>query len=298
MAPSIAARSAPRPLAASPSCGPHRERVTLEALALYGRNFWALVLTCAIAVLPATLLAAGAVRFGVAALSRDEVAEPLSHSEQIQEKQRELLEKPPADEEVRTERVRQLGREALEGRAAFDGHHILDNVGPIAVETAAFVLFLLAGLFLAHAAAVPLVLELCHGRSAGPAHAWAAAGSRIGAVLLTALSSSLLVALGALFFVIPGFVLAVGFSLAPPLVVLEGLRGRAALERSWRLLEGNWGQALWAWILIVAFSAMASAGALLLPPGPWRPVVSALICALLYPLPLTGLILIYRDARK
>jgi len=89
--------------------------VTAEALALYGKHFGALVLTCAIALLPATLLAAGAVRFGLAALGRGDFSDARSHSEQIHEKQRELLEKPPASEQARTDRVRQLGREALEG---------------------------------------------------------------------------------------------------------------------------------------------------------------------------------------
>jgi hypothetical protein len=272
--------------------------VTAEALALYGRHFGALVLTCAIALLPATLLAAGMVRFGLAALGPGDVSGARSHSEQIHEKKRELLENPPASGEARSERVRQLGREALEGGAAFDTGRLLDSLIPVAAATVIFVLFLLAGLFLAHAAAVPLVLELCQRKSAGPSQAWAAAGSCIGGVILTALSCAVLVAFGALFFVIPGFILAAGFSLAAPLVVVEGLRGRAALERSWRLLEGHWGQALWMWVLIVAFSVVASAAALLLPPGPWRPIASALIRAVLYPLPLTGLVLIYRDVRR
>jgi len=272
--------------------------VTAEALALYGKHFGALVLTCAIALLPATLLAAGAVRFGLATLGRGDFSDARNHSEQIHEKQRELQEKPPASEQARTERVRQLGREAVEGGAAFDAQHLLDKAVPIGCAAAIFVLLLLAGLFLAHTAAVPLVLELSRGRLAGPAHAWAAAGSCIGAVLLTGLLSAVLVAFGALFFVIPGFILAAGFSLAAPLVVVEGLRGRAALERSWRLLAGHWGQALWMWILIVAFTVLASGAARLLPPGPWRPIASALVCALLYPLPLTGLVLIYREIRK
>ena len=272
--------------------------MTAEALALYGKHFGALVLTCALALLPATFLAAGAVRFGLATLGGGDFSDAHSHTEQIHEKQRELLEKPPASEQARTERVRQLGREALEGGAAFNARHLLDKAIPIGFETAIFVLLLLAGLFLAHTAAVPLVLELSRGKCVGPAHAWAAAGSCIGAVLLTASLSAALVVFGALFFVIPGFILAAGFSLAAPLVVVEGLRGRAALERSWRLLEGHWGQALWMWILIVAFSVLASGAARLLPPGPWRPIASALIRALFYPLPLTGLVLIYRDVKR
>ena len=103
---------------------------------------------------------------------------------------------------------------------------------------------------------------------------------------------------GAVFFLLPGLVLAAGFSLAPPLVILEGISGRAALERSWRLLGGRWAQAFLFWALIVVFSVLGSAAAALLPAGPWRPAASTLIRVLLYPLPLTGLVLLYRDAAQ
>src|SRR5437016_13130724 len=109
MARSIAERSAARLSSRSPSCGPRKGRVTAEALALYGRHFGALVLTCAIALLPATLLAAAAVRFGLATLGRGDSSDARSHSEQIHEKQRELLEKPPASEPAGTARAGQLG---------------------------------------------------------------------------------------------------------------------------------------------------------------------------------------------
>ncbi|HYY51445.1 MAG TPA: hypothetical protein VE755_01170, partial [Myxococcales bacterium] len=85
----------------------------------------------------------------------------------------------------------------------------------------------------------------------------------IGALFGTGLLGAALVALGAIFFILPGLVLAVGFSMAPPLVILEGVSGRVALERSWRLLRGHWAQAL-----------------------------------LLCPFPLAGLVLLYRDASQ
>ncbi len=141
---------------------------------------------------------------------------------------------------------------------------------------------------------MPLVLELTQGRPAGPAQAWAVAGSRIGPLLVTGLLAALLVALGALFFVVPGLVLAAGFSLAPPIVVLEGACGRAALENSWRRLRCNWGAALSLWALIAVFTVLASALSALAPPGPWRPVTAAVVRMVLYPLPLVGLALLYR----
>src|SRR3989442_12283115 len=101
MARSTAERSAARPSSRSPSCGPRKGRVTAEALALYGKHFGALVLTCAIALLPATLLAAGALRFVPAALRRGDFSDARSHSEQIHEQHRELLEKPASSEQAR-----------------------------------------------------------------------------------------------------------------------------------------------------------------------------------------------------
>ena len=267
-----------------------------QSLSLYRRHFGTLVFTCAVALLPANVLAAGAVVFGLAALNAGGVAEPQTHSEQVQEKQRDLRESPPATSEARDERARQIGREALEGNAGstFDALHFLRGLVPVAYATAIAAAILLAGLFLAHAALVPLVLELTQGRPAGPAQAWAVAGSRIGALLVTGLLAALLVALGALFFIVPGLLLAAGFSLAPPIVVLEGAYGRAALENSWRRLRCNWGAALSLWALIAVITVLASALAALAPLGPWRPVTAAVVQMILYPFPLVGLALLYR----
>jgi hypothetical protein len=269
-----------------------------ETLALYSRHFGALVLTCAVALLPANLLAAGAVVFGLASLGSGGFAEARTHSEQIQQKQQDLRDRPPPSSEAREERTRQLGREAFEGGAAFDAQHIVGNLLPIAYATAIVAALLLAGLFLAHAAAVPLVLGFVERKSTGPAQAWAVVASRIGALFGTGLLGAALVALGSIFFILPGLVLAVGFSMAPPLVILEGVSGRVALERSWRLLRGHWAQALLLWTLIVVFLVLGSAAAVLLPPGPWRPTASTLIRLLLCPFPLAGLVLLYRDASQ
>ena len=268
-----------------------------RSLSLYRRHFGCLVFTCAVALLPANVLAAGAVVFGLAALNAGGLApEPRTHSEQLLEKQRDLRESPPPTAEARDARARQIGREALQGVAGdrFDAT-ILRQLVPIAYATAIAAGLLLAGLFLAHAALVPLVLELTQDRPAGAAHAWAAAGARIGPLLGTGLVAALLVALGTLLFVVPGLVLAAGFSLAPPLVVLEGLSGRAALEHSWRRLRGHWPATLGLWALIAVFSVLASALATLVPLGVWRPITAAVVQVVLYPLPLVGLALLYRE---
>jgi len=272
--------------------------VLSEALSLYRRHFGALVLTCAVALLPANFLAAGAVVFGIASLGPGNLGEAQTHTQQVQKKQQDRRDNPPATPEAQAEQAKQLGREALEGGSAVDPGSFLHDFVRIAYATVIIAALLLGGLFLAHAAAVPLVFELSQGRPAGPARAWAVVASRIGALIATGVGGALLVAVGALLFVVPGLVLAAGFSLAAPIAVLEGLSGRAALERSWRMLHGHWGPAIGMWALIVAFSLVASAVGFLVPPGPWRPVVSALAAALLFPLPITGLVLLYRDASQ
>jgi hypothetical protein len=268
--------------------------VLSQAVLLYRRHFFALVLTCALALVPANVLATGALVFGLSSLGAGGLVEASTHREQVQQKQRDLQEKPPQTPEARDLRARQLGREALEGGAASDVRQLLHRLLPIAYATAVLAAVLLAGLFLAHAAVTPLVLDLTQGKAAGPAHCWNVVAPRIGAVLATGLLAAMLVALGALFFVIPGLVLAAGFSLAPPIVMLEGLSGHAALERSWRLLRGHFREAFLFWTLIVVFSLLASGAAELLPPGHWRPLASAVARMILYPLPLVGLVLLYR----
>ncbi|HXL40658.1 MAG TPA: hypothetical protein VN928_08905, partial [Myxococcales bacterium] len=133
-----------------------------QSLSLYRRHFGTLVFTCAVALLPANLLAAGAVVYGLAFLSSGGLAEARTHTEQVQEKQRDLRESPPATSEARDERARQLGRDALEGNAGatLDALQFLRGLVPVAYATAIAAALLLAGLFLAHAALVPLVLEL------------------------------------------------------------------------------------------------------------------------------------------
>ena len=262
-----------------------------RALSLYLRNFASLVLTCALALGPASLLGAGAVRFGIATLGGSGMAEARTHTQQVHEKKADLNETPPQSAAERDLRVRQLGREAVEGGAAFNSE-VLRGWLPAAYATAVIALLLLAGIFLAHAAAVPVVQ-----RKSGPAHAWAAVASRIGPLVWTGLLGAVLVAVGALFFIIPGIALAAGFSFAAPAVMLEGISGRAALERSWRLMHGHWGAVLAFWALIVIFSLAASAAATSVPPGPLRPLLSALVRVITYPLPIVGLVLVYQRAR-
>ena len=265
-----------------------------QALSLYRRHFLPLVLTCAVALVPANLLAAGAVALGLSSFDVGGLAEMRSHRHETQERPRDLRESPPQAPDLRVEQLRGAASESDATTSAGD---FLRSLLPVAYATAIVAALLLAGLFLAHAAAVPLVLELCEGRAAGASHAWAHVSSRLPAVAATGLLGAVLVAVGALCLILPGILLAVSFSLAPAIAMREGVSGRTALEQSWQGLRGHWGPALGMWALIVAFSVLASLLAAAVPPGPLRPLLAALVRVVLYPLPLAGLVLLYREAR-
>jgi len=270
--------------------------VLAQALSLYRRHFLPLVLTCAVALVPANLLAAGALALGLSSFGGGGLAEARSHRQAAQE-QREVGESEAPREEARDLRVEQLRGATRESSATTGAGEFLRSLLPVAYATAIVAALLLAGLFLAHAAAVPLVLELCEGRAAGASHAWMHVSSRLPAVVATGLLGAALVTVGALCFILPGILLAASFSLAPAIAMREGVSGRAALEQSWQGLRGHWGPALGMWALIVAFSVLASLLASAVPPGPLRPLVAALVRVVLYPLPLAGLVLLYREAR-
>ena len=266
-----------------------------RAFDIYRRNLGALVLTCGLSLIPANLLMSGAVMFGLAGMGAGGVAEARTHTDQVLEKQRKLDEKPPDTLEDREVRLRQIGREAFEGKAAFDANFLRDLLS-ISYAVLIGVAILLAGLCLAQAAVVPLVFDLRAGRPSGPARAWGAVASRFGALVKTALYGVPLIALGCLFLIVPGFILAMGFSFAIPVAVAEGLSGRAALERSWSLCSGRWKALFGIWLLIAIFTVLASAVSAIAPAGPWRSLLAGFVRVVTYPIPLIALVLLYQRA--
>jgi hypothetical protein len=71
------------------------------------------------------------------------------------------------------------------------------------------------------------------------------------ALLLITLLNALGVLLGLLLFVLPGIWLYVAWAFATPVLLVEGLRGPAALKRSFRLVQGRWWRTFG--VLIVGF---------------------------------------------
>ncbi len=262
-----------------------------EALSIYFQKFPALILTCALALVPSSLVMSGAVVLGFATLSEGGVSDrhaphgppaPTANPSPSPEK-------TPAPE-ASAMRM-QPAAPAATGEITW-GPHLIRTLLPMTFALFCAVLVLLTGLSLAQAALTPLAL---HGAS-GPARAWAVVASRFPALIWTALQSVPLIALGTLLFALPGIVLAVGFAFAMPVVMAEGLAGRAALERSWVLGRGRRAQIFALLLLLGVFIALGTWVSTFLPVGPWRAVVSGAVRLITLPLPLLWLVLLYQRA--
>lgn len=71
-------------------------------------------------------------------------------------------------------------------------------------------------------------------------HSLAFAGNRLGPLLVLAILSGVLLAIGYILLIIPGIYLTVTWSVATPALIFEGIGGVAALKRSYELVKGRW----------------------------------------------------------
>jgi hypothetical protein len=83
------------------------------------------------------------------------------------------------------------------------------------------------------------VSEAVLGRRIGPGELWRRARSRVWALIGLALLSAIVIGVCTLFFVVPGVIVYIGWSLAAPALLLENQSIGAALGRSWQLTRGS-----------------------------------------------------------
>jgi len=131
-----------------------------------------------------------------------------------------------------------------------------------------FVMFLLgvvqgvAGL-LAYGASIHLAAADLLGRRLPPRGAWMESSTRFWAMLGLGVLGSMLIGFGFMFFVIPGFYLAVRFGVSAQALLLEGKNVGDALGRSGELVRGQYGRGLG----IVLFIAVLSFSMSFVPAG-------------------------------
>jgi len=143
--------------------------------------------------------------------------------------------------------------------------------------------------------------------------AYLAVKKRLKPLLLTTVIAGIRWALGLILLVIPGVIMFINYSLASPVVMMEGLKGRAALKRSKALVKRCWRSVLAVLFLQWAIPAVASslfalpvAFALKMSKVPKAPlltqrvtaIIVAMLSAIIVPLIATLTALLYLKARQ
>jgi hypothetical protein len=106
----------------------------------------------------------------------------------------------------------------------------------------------------AHAATVISVSQVYLDRSAGILDSFSKVKGQIGGVIWLSISVSFLVGLACIALIVPGILLALRWSLAVPVKVLENKTSGEAMSRSSELSKGNRGRIFVIWILFFVFS--------------------------------------------
>jgi hypothetical protein len=267
-----------------------------EAARLYRRNFVAFAVTTSVVFVPfAALQTWSTLRFAASSPAADATRITMRASQE----HRRLS----TDEQARIQR-------AIEAARPQGKRFLLGMVAALML-----IPLFIGAQILSQAALVPLVGDRALGGNMGPGRAWLAVGLHPGAILWTASLSTGATMVGALFCLVPGVLAAIGFSLAMPIVLLEGRSGIDALRRSWRLMRVEWPRVLGLWLVVIAafavvmsvmapiaFRLATDPAAMMNLVSGWRGAVmqisQSVISMLLLPLPVIGTTLVYLHARR
>jgi hypothetical protein len=130
---------------------------------------------------------------------------------------------------------------------------------------------------------------------------WMLLFRRLGKLLSAVIPAAIVVAIGFVFFVIPGLVLGLLFAFVSPVVLIEGIGGRAALERSTTLVRSDWLRVTLVVLVFGLLRGVAQVVASALVPHSAIFVSSLfgdLITMVLLPVPVLGMVLLYFDVRR
>jgi hypothetical protein len=94
------------------------------------------------------------------------------------------------------------------------------------------------------AALVYTFIKVYRGEAVTPGDAGRAVLDNIGPILIFAILSSILTAIGFVLLIIPGIMAVIAFSLGAPAILNEKTGGADAISRSFNLISGNWGVAI------------------------------------------------------
>ncbi|MGH7567488.1 MAG: hypothetical protein ACREL9_00750 [Gemmatimonadales bacterium] len=163
------------------------------------------------------------------------------------------------------------------------------------------------GYLLVSGATVRVVSQAYLGQEPQLGEALAFAAGKMWGIFVSGLAATIVICLALLLLIVPGIIVACGYSVVVPVVVLEELDSSTdALSRSWTLTKGFKGKAFVLWLAVVALMIVVGLGmaffvglAAFLAPALTVVAVAALsvVTLLVYPLTSCVFTLLYYDLR-
>jgi hypothetical protein len=151
-----------------------------------------------------------------------------------------------------------------------------------------FIILMIVLFFLAEGMTIEMIREASTGNKAYLSDAWQATMARIEPLVLTSLLAGIVVALGYVFFLIPGVILSFAFYFVAQTVMIDGKSGTQALKASYRFVEANLSDALIVILASLAIGVMLSS----------IPFIGALISLLSLPYIYGLATLLYLDGKE
>jgi hypothetical protein len=285
--------------------------ILVEAFQLYRRHARALLLTCALLFVPASLVKSCALSIvlgpTLSAVGSVQDLEALARSAESSRRALSDAYDRGADAET-IARLQKENRRLLEEISNRTISATQRTFGSLGVALLGFLGTLITAFFL-YGIIVPVtngaltiaVADRILGGRAGWLEVWMLLFRRLDKLLSAVIPAALLIALGFLCLVIPGIVLAFLFAFVSPVVLIEDLRGRAALKRSIELVRADW---LRVALVVVVFAVLQMVAkmftALFVPHSAifLDSLISDLFAMVLLPIPVLGAVLLYFDIRR
>lgn len=151
-----------------------------------------------------------------------------------------------------------------------------------------FIILMIVLFILAEGMTIEMIREASSGNKADLSYAWQATKAKMEPLVLTSFLAGIIVALGYVFFLIPGVILSFAFWFVAQTVMIDGKSGIDALKSSYRFIEPNLSDTL-----IVVLASLAI-GAVL----PTIPFIGALLSLLSLPYIYGLATLLYLDYKE
>jgi hypothetical protein len=285
--------------------------ILVEAFQLYRQHARALLLTCALLFVPASLVKSCALSIvlGPTLSAVGSVHDLEALARNAESSRRALADAYDRGADPDTiARLQQENRRVLEEISERTISATRRTFGSLGVAVLGLLGTLITAFFL-YGIIVPVtngaltiaVADRILGGRAGWLEVWMLLFRRLDKLLSAVIPAALLIAVGFLCLVIPGIVLAFLFAFVSPVVLIEGLRGRAALKRSIDLVRADW---LRVALVVVVFAVLQLAAKLFA--GLFVPhsaifldsFISDLFTMVMLPIPVLGAVLLYFDIRR